>query len=58
MSGDKYFGIDPGICFYEIEEDDKTKEGEDTEIFIIHDKTLLETKQNLVKRKFPLHQYD
>ena len=35
--GDKSIGIDPAIRFYEIEDGDKTKEGEDPEIFIIHD---------------------
>ena len=52
-SGDKSLGIDPYIFFYEIEEDDKTKEVEEAEILIIHNQSLTETKQNIIKKKFP-----
>ena len=51
MPGDKYLGIESAINLYEIEDGDNNEEEEDTEIFIIQDKSLPETKQNLVKSK-------
>ena len=37
---DKNLGVDPEICFYEIEYGDKTEEGEEAEILITHNKSL------------------
>ena len=51
--GDKTLGVETAIFFYEIEDGDKNQEGEESEILIIHDKSLAATKQNLFKRKFP-----
>ena len=51
--GDKSLEIEPDIRFYKIEYDDKAEEGEDTEILTIQDKSLVTTKQNLVKTNFP-----
>ena len=48
--GNKNLGIQPTICFYEIEDDDKTEEGEEEEIFVIQSSSLAASKQNLVKR--------
>ena len=42
------------ICLYELEDFDKTEEGEESEIRITHDKSLVAYKQNLVNMKFPL----
>ena len=50
---DKTIGLETSIGLYEIEEGDKTEEGEDAEILIIHDKILAATKQKVFKRKFP-----
>ena len=50
--GNKNLGIHPTICLYEIEDDDKTEEGEEKEIFVIQSSSLAASKQNLVKRKF------
>ena len=35
--GDEIIGLDPAICFYEIEDGDKTEEGEEADIPSIHD---------------------
>ena len=35
--GDKSLGLEPAIRFYLIEDGDKTEEGEEAEILIIHD---------------------
>ena len=43
--GDKSLGLEPAIHFYLIEDSDKTEEGEEEEILIIHDKNLTATKQ-------------
>ena len=51
--GNKSIQIDPYICFYETEEDDKTKEVEEAKILVIHDSSLSAYKKNLLKRKFP-----
>ena len=51
--GDKTLGLQIDIRFYEIEDSDKTEEGEYAEILIIHDKIRAATKKNLFKRKFP-----
>ena len=48
--GDKTLGIEPATRFYKIEDGDKTEEGEEAEIFIIHNSSLAVSKQNLVKR--------
>ena len=53
FSGNKELMMDPDIRLYEIEGGDKTEEGQEVEILIMHDKILMETMQNLVKRKFP-----
>ena len=53
LSGGKALGLDSAICFYEIEDSDTDEELEESGILIIHDKSLVTTKQNLVKRKFP-----
>ena len=49
----KSLGIEPAILFYEIEGGDKTDKLEESEVLIMHDKSLVTTKKNLVKRKFP-----
>ena len=46
-------GIKPTTRLYAIEDCDKTKEAEESEILIIHDSSLTVSKQNLVKSKFP-----
>ena len=51
--GYKSLGLDTDIWFYELKYGDNTEEGEDEEIFIVQDKSLAETKQNLSKRNFP-----
>ena len=53
LPGYKTLVLEPNIRVYEIENSDKTEEGEDSEILIIHNKSLAPTKQKLVKRKFP-----
>ena len=53
LLGDKTLGLDPAIWLYPIEDGDENEEGEEAEIFIIHDSSLAEAKQNIVKRKFP-----
>ena len=50
---DKTLGIDQDIRSYELEDGDKTQEGEGAEILIIHNKILAATKKNLTKRNFP-----
>ena len=56
---DKTFGIDPDIRYYELEDGDKTEEGEYAEILIILDKRLESNNKNLFKRKFPyIHMFD
>ena len=40
------------IHFYEVEDDDKTAEGEDSEILIIEDKCQLLCSQNCETKKF------
>ena len=50
LPGDKFLGIEPAIRFYEIEDGDKTEEGEESEIFIMRDKILTVTLKNLLKR--------
>ena len=35
-----------------LEDSDETSEGEEAEILVVHDSSLLVSKQNLVKRKF------
>ena len=50
QSVDKLLGIEPDIRFYEIEDVEKGKEAE---ILVIHDLRLVETKKNIIKRKFP-----
>ena len=50
--GDKTPGLEPAIRFYELEDGDKTEEGEESEILVIHDSRLVVSKKKLVKRKF------
>ena len=40
-------------CFYEIEDRDETKKGEESEIIVVYDSSLAASKQNLVKRQLP-----
>ena len=47
---DKTLGIDKAIHFYDIEEGNNNGEGEESEIFFIHDSSISEFKQNLGKR--------
>ena len=49
LHGDNYIGVEPDIHLYEIEDIDKTEKGEEVEILILHGKSLMATKQNLVK---------
>ena len=44
-TGDKSLILEPTTHFYEIEDSDNTEEGEEAEIFVIHDKSLTSTKQ-------------
>ena len=44
------FGVDPDIRFYDIEDGDKTEKGEEAEILVFYDSSILVSKQNLVKR--------
>ena len=53
LSEDKTLGLDPDIRFYNIEDGDDTAEGEESEIIVVHNSSLAESKQNLVKMKFP-----
>ena len=48
--GDKTFGIDPDICFYDIEDGDNTEKGEEAEILVVYRSSLAASKQNLIKR--------
>ena len=50
---DKKFGIDPYICFFELQYADKTEEEEYVELLIIQDERLVATKQNLIKSNLP-----
>ena len=52
-SGDKYLGIEIYIRFYEIEDGDNTDEGKESEIIVIHNLSLMVSKQNLIRCKFP-----
>ena len=49
---DKTLGLGPDIRFYEIEDDEKTEEGEEAEILVIHDSSLAASKKN-IKRDSP-----
>ena len=51
--GDKTFGLEPEIRFYDIEDGGETEEGEESEIFIVYESSLAASKQNLVNRNFP-----
>ena len=51
--GDKTSGLESAISLYALEDGGNTEEGEESEIPIIHNSSLVESKQNLVKRKFP-----
>ena len=50
---DKSLGLDSSIRLYELEDGDKTEEGEDAEILIVQDKSLAATKQKYRQEKFP-----
>ena len=43
---DNTLGLDPTICFYEIGDGDKTDEGEETVILVIHDSSLSASEKN------------
>ena len=49
-TGDKTWGIDPDIRFYDIEDGDETEKSEEAEILVVYDSSLAASKQNLVKR--------
>ena len=49
LPGYKSLGLHLDICFYEIEDGDKTEEGEELEILVIHNSSLTASKQNLIK---------
>ena len=51
--GDKYLGIEIYIRFYEIEDGDNNDEGKESEIIVIHNLSLMVSKQNLIRCKFP-----
>ena len=51
--GDKSFGLDPDIRFYDIEDKDETEKEEESEILVVYESSLAASKQNLVKRQFP-----
>ena len=51
-TGDKTFGIEPVIRFYAIEDGDDTEKGEEPEILVVCDASLLASKKNLVKMQF------
>ena len=53
LPGGKTLGLDPETWFYDIEDGDDTKEGEEAEIIFIYDSGLAVYKQNTAKRKFP-----
>ena len=38
--GDKTLELDPAIRFYELEDGDKTEEGEEAEILVVHNSSL------------------
>ena len=50
---DKTPGLDSEIRLYELEYSDKTEEGEEAEIPVVHDSIIVVSKENLIKRKFP-----
>ena len=50
--GDKNFGLEPAICFYDIEEGYETEKGEASEILFVYDSSLAASKRNLIKRQF------
>ena len=52
IPGNNTLGLDPEILFYKLEDGDETPEGEEAEIFVIHDSILAASKQNIVNRKF------
>ena len=45
-------GLDPDICFYDIEDGNDTERGEEAEILVVYDSILATSKKNLVKRQF------
>ena len=47
--GDKFVGIDTSIYLYEIEDGDKTKEVEESEVLVICDLSLAAIDQKLIK---------
>ena len=51
--GDKTWGIDLDIRFYDIEDGYETEKPEEAEILVVYDSSLAASKQNLVKRQFP-----
>ena len=53
LSGDKALGLEPDIHFYILEYDDKTAEGEEAEILVLHDSNLVVSNQKLIKMKLP-----
>ena len=53
LLGDKTFGIEPAIRFYDIEDGDETEKVEESEILVFYDSSLAVSNQNLTKRHFP-----
>ena len=51
--GDKTWGIETAIKFYDIYDRDDTEEGEESEILVVHESSLTISKKNLVKRELP-----
>ena len=50
--GDKTYGLEPDIRFYEIEDGYETEKREEAEILVVYDSSLAASRQNLVKRQF------
>ena len=47
--GDKTLGIEPQICFYEIEDGGKTEQREQEEILVVHNLSVAAFKKNVLK---------
>ena len=53
LPGYQTLGLELEIRFYMLEDGDETAEGEEYEIFLVHNSGLAVSKQKPVKRKFP-----
>ena len=51
--GDKTFGTDPEIHFYDIEDGYAPEKGEEAEVLVIYDSSLAASNQNIFNRHFP-----